>query len=131
MLPLVSVVCGLAFAVLGFLGMSERLPRNRFGGVRTSATMRSDETFRVGNKVAGLPLMVAGLVGVLGGGAAFLMPSRAGSIAAVAIGLLGMFVIVAGGGLLGHRAAEQVREPVPAGCGGCACGGGGCAAKFG
>jgi hypothetical protein len=35
-------------------------------------------------------------------------------------------VVVAGaGGVLGHRAAEALPEPEPAGCGGCACAGAG------
>ena len=123
----VPVVFGLLFAVVGFLGMTERLPRNRFGGVRTEATMRSDETFRVANKVAGLPLLVAGLVGVLGGVAGFLMPSTAGTIIATVIGLVGLLLIAMGGGMLGNRAAaampvEKPKPEVPAGCAGCQCG---------
>ena len=124
MLP---VVIGLLIAIVGFLGVTERLPRNRFGGVRTEATMRSDETFRVANKVAGLPLLVAGLVGVLGGVAGFLMPTAAGTLVAAVIGFVGLLVIATGGGVLGHRAAaavpvEQPKPEVPAGCAGCQCG---------
>ena len=63
----VPLVLGLVVATVGVLGFLERLPRNRFGGVRTPATLRDDETFRVGNKVAGLPIAVGGAVGILGG----------------------------------------------------------------
>lgn len=124
-LAVVPVVAGLLIAAVGFLGLTERLPRNRFGGVRTAEAMRSAETFRVANKVAGLPLLVAGLVGVLGGAAGFLMPTTAGTIVAATIGLAGLVVIAIGGGVLGHRAAAAVPEPkpeVPAGCAGCQCG---------
>ncbi|HEX6359735.1 SdpI family protein [Actinophytocola sp.] len=122
---LVPLVIGLVLAVLGLLGFLERLPRNRFGGVRTPATLRDDETFRVGNKVAGLPIAVGGWVGVVGGGVSLLLTGAATIVAAV-IALAGMLVIAAAGGVLGHRAAEAVPAPepeLPAGCKGCQCGG--------
>jgi hypothetical protein len=126
LLALVPLVVGLVVAVVGVLGFLERLPRNRFGGVRTPATLRDDETFRVGNKVAGLPIAVGGLVGVLGGGAAFAVTSTAAVVVTAVLALLGTLVIAAAGGVLGHRAAESVPAPapeLPAGCGGCQCGG--------
>lgn len=119
------LIIGAVITVVGWLGLAERLPRNRFGGVRTSATLRSDEAFRVANKVAGLPIMVAGLVGVLGGGAAYLMPDTGGALASTILGTAGMLAITIGGGVLGHRVARAGRDPEPAppaGCGGCACG---------
>jgi hypothetical protein len=125
LVSLVPLLGGLLVAVVGFLGLTESLPRNRFGGVRTSATMRDDEAFRVGNKVAGLPTMVGGLVGVLGGGVAFLMPGTGGLLASVIIGVTGMLAITFAAGVLGHRAAASLPDPKPAppaGCGGCACG---------
>lgn len=113
----------------GFLGWRERLPRERGAGVRTSATLRSDEAFRVANKVASVPTMAAGVVGVLAAAAGLAMPSALGTIIAAVVGLVGIFVLVAGGGLLGHRAATAVPAPsAPSGCGGCGCGGGGCSA---
>jgi hypothetical protein len=121
----VPLVVGLVVAVVGLLGFLERLPRNRFGGVRTPATLRDAETFRVGNKVAGLPIAVGGLVGVVGGGIALLMTGSAAIVVAV-LALLGALVIAAAGGVLGHRAAEAVPAPepqLPAGCKGCQCGG--------
>lgn len=128
LLALVPLVVGLVVTSLGVLGFLERLPRNRFGGVRTPATLRDDETFRVGNKVAGLPIAVAGLVGVLGGGAAFAMTGTAAVVVTVVLALLGTLVIAAAGGVLGHRAAESMPVPapapaLPAGCKGCQCGG--------
>lgn len=116
------LVVGLVVAAVGVLGLTERLPRNRFGGVRTPATMRTDQTFQVANKVAGLPVAVGGAVGVVGGLAGLL----AVNLVLAGIGLVGMIGIALGGGVLGHRAAEAVpdEEPaLPAGCQGCACGG--------
>lgn len=127
------LVVGLVVAVVGLLGFLERLPRNRFGGVRTPATLRDDETFRIGNKVAGLPIAVGGVVGV-GGGAVALLLTGAATIVVAVIALLGMLVIAAAGGVLGHRAAEAVPAPapeLPAGCAGCQCGGCGIAKSVG
>lgn len=121
----VPLVVGLVVAAVGLLGFLERLPRNRFGGVRTPATLRDDETFRVGNKVAGLPIAVGGLVGVIGGGVALLTTGTTAIVVAV-LAMLGSLVIAAAGGVLGHRAAEAVPAPepeLPAGCAGCQCGG--------
>jgi hypothetical protein len=121
----VPLIVGLVVAVVGLLGLLERLPRNRFGGVRTPATLRDDETFRIGNKVAGLPIAVGGAVGA-GGGAVALLLTGAATVVVAVIALLGMLVIAAAGGVLGHRAAEAVPEPapeLPAGCAGCQCGG--------
>ncbi|HKS48814.1 MAG TPA: SdpI family protein [Amycolatopsis sp.] len=123
LVALIPIVLGVVVAWSGLLGWRERLPRDRGAGVRTAATLRSDEAFRVANKVAGLPTIVAGLVGVLAGVAGLFMPATAGPVIASVIGLAGMFLLVAGGGLLGHRAAAVVPAPVPAGCAGCACGG--------
>jgi hypothetical protein len=131
LVALVPLVVGLVVAAVGTLGFLGRLPRNRFGGVRTPATLRDDETFRVGNKVAGLPIAVAGAVGILGGAVALAMTGAAALVVAV-LALLGTVVIAGAGGVLGHRAAEAVPAPepeLPAGCKGCQCGGCGIAPR--
>jgi uncharacterized membrane protein len=128
-LALIPALLGVLVGWGGYLGWREKLPRSRGAGVRTEATMRSDEAFRVANRVAGLPTMVAGAVGVLAGAAVLAMPDTLGAVFAATFGVIAVFVLVAGGGILGHRAASAIPAPVePAGCGGCACGGGGCGA---
>jgi uncharacterized membrane protein len=125
LIALVPLLVGLVVASVGVLGFRERLPRNRFGGVRTPATLRDDETFRVANRVAGLPVAVGGAVGIVSGGVAF-ATTGAGLVVTCVVGLVGMVAIAAAGGVLGHRAAEAMPEPapeLPAGCKGCACGG--------
>ncbi|HVW42267.1 MAG TPA: SdpI family protein [Amycolatopsis sp.] len=124
-LPLVSVLLGVVVGWGGLLGWREKLPRDRGAGVRTAATLRSDDAFRIANKVAGLPTITAGVVGIFAGVAGLAMPSTAGLVIATVLGLVGMVVLVVAGGLLGHRAALAVPEPAPApaGCAGCACGG--------
>ncbi|HET9139707.1 SdpI family protein [Actinophytocola sp.] len=124
-LLLLPVLTGLLVAVVGLRATRQRLPRNRFAGVRTAASMRSDEAFRLANRVAGPPTMVAGLVGVVAGTAALLLPGTAAPLACALLGLAGMVAIATGAGVLGHRAALALPEPerdLPAGCAGCACG---------
>ncbi len=125
LLALVPLVVGLVVTPVGLLGLRERLPRNRFAGVRTPATLRSERAFRVANKVAGLPVTVAGAVGVAGGAAGL----AAGPVVAI-VSLVGMLAIAVAGGMLGHRAAVALpdqpperRPQLPEGCRGCACGG--------
>jgi hypothetical protein len=127
-LALVPIVLGVFVGWGGLLGWRERLPRERGAGVRTAATLRSDEAFRLGNKVAGLPTLVGGVIGVLAGVAGLVMPSSAGTVIAAVVGLIGLVALVVSGGVLGNRAAATVPEPskLPAGCAGCACGAGGC-----
>ena len=128
-LALIPILGGVLIGWGGYLGWRGRIPRDRGTGVRTWATLRSDEAFRVANKVAGLPTMTAGCIGVVAGGAAFIMPDTLGILLAVGFGVLGMIVLIGAGGMLGHRAAVAVGDPEPAaagGCGGCACGAGGC-----
>lgn len=124
-LAAVPVLAGLLIAAIGLLGLRERLPRNRFFGVRTAATLRGDDTFRLANRVAGLPTLVGGLVGIVAGLAGVLMPGTAGLVACVLLGLAGMLAITIAAGALGHRAALALPEPapeLPPGCAGCACG---------
>jgi hypothetical protein len=122
LVSLVPLVVGLGIGVVGVLGWRERLPRNRFGGVRTPATLRSERAFRVANKVAGPPLAVAGAIGVLSG----LAGLTTGLLVIMIVGLAGLAGITIAGGVLGHRAAEAVPEEkpeLPEGCRGCQCGG--------
>ncbi|HJQ45863.1 MAG TPA: SdpI family protein [Amycolatopsis sp.] len=127
-LALIPVVLGLLVAWGGLLGWREKLPRDRGAGVRTAATLRSDDAFRIANKVAGLPTITAGVIGVFAGVGGLAVPTTAGTVVAAVVGLVGMLALVFAGGLLGHRAALAVPAPAPAGCSGCACGAGGCSA---
>ncbi|KOX35378.1 hypothetical protein ADK67_01655 [Saccharothrix sp. NRRL B-16348] len=123
-MPVVLGLIGVAFATVGVLGVRGRLQRNRFFGVRTKATLRDDETFALANKVAGVPNTAAGAIALVAAVAAAVNPALALVIGLV--GLVGSVVVASAGGVLGHRAAEAMPEQAPAGCGGCACGGGGC-----
>lgn len=125
LVPLAPLVAGLPLVVVGLLGLTERLPRNRYAGVRTAATMRNEDAFRVGNKVAGLPTAVGGGIGVAGAVAAWLMPTAAGLLTAAIVAFIGLVAITLAAGVLGTRAAAAVPDPepaLPAGCKGCQCG---------
>ncbi|MEU8630975.1 SdpI family protein [Amycolatopsis sp. NPDC048633] len=128
-IALVPVVLGLLVGFGGFLGFRERLARESGTGVRTQAALRSEEAFKLANRVAGLPTMAGGAISVLTGLAGLAMPTTGGLISAALAGVLAMLLLVMGGGVLGNRAALTVPAPAPAapaGCSGCACGAGGC-----
>ena len=116
----VLLVAGGALLVVGLLGWRERLPRNRFAGIRTPATLRSDAAFVVANRVAAPPVLAAGAVCVLAGALA-LGSSGATLIGIVGVGGVGTLTLLIAGGLLGHRVAATLPPP-PTGCSGCACG---------
>jgi len=79
-LLLVLFALGVPLGVVGALGWRQRLARGGRLGVRTPAALRSDDAFRLANRVAGLPVLVAGVVAVLGGIAAFGLPNTVGSV---------------------------------------------------
>ncbi|HEY3468162.1 MAG TPA: SdpI family protein [Amycolatopsis sp.] len=128
-IALVPIVLGLFVGFGGFLGFRERLTREGGTGVRTQAALRSEEAFKLANRVAGLPTMAGGAISVLAGLAGLAMPTTGGLVSAALAGVLAMLLLVMGGGVLGNRAALTVPAPAPAapaGCSGCACGAGGC-----
>jgi hypothetical protein len=111
LLAAVLLIVALALLTVGLLGWQQRLPRNRFAGIRTAATLRSDAAFSAANRVAAVALGAGGAALSVFGGVA----------GAGAVGLL------LAGGLLGHRVASAVPPPT-GGCAGCICSGGGCSA---
>ena len=107
------VLVGIALLTVAALGRTRRLPRNRWAGVRTAATLRSDAAFTVANQVAAVPLAAAGAVAMAG---AFpLLAGAPGALAWVlpAVSLVGMLVLAGVGGVAGDRAAGAVRQPPP------------------
>lgn len=117
------VLSGVPLVVVGWLGRRRRLPRNRFAGVRTPATMRDQETFAVGNQVGAPFCLAAAVVALLGGSGALFAPSAVSGWPLVVIGGIGVIALTVTAGLLGDRAAARVPEPERfTGCGGsCAC----------
>lgn len=121
---LLLAIAGLAVGTVGVLGLRGALPRNRWAGVRTAATMRDDTAFTLGNKVAGAPLLAAGAAAFAAGALGAVMPTMASRVTVAAVGLLGMLVLTLVGGALGHRAAAALPAPddscgSASGCAGC------------
>ncbi|MBP2475550.1 putative tellurium resistance membrane protein TerC [Crossiella equi] len=119
-LTFVLVAAGLAVAVVGLRGMRGTLTRNPWFGVRTARTMRSDEAFALANKVAGLPLLVAGMLITISGLVTAPLTEAGLYMTILIISLVGAVLIAAAGGMLGHHAADALPDPKPtSGCAGC------------
>ncbi len=126
-LDVVLLGAGAALLTVGLLGWRGRLPRNRFAGIRTPATLRSDTAFAAANRVAAPPVLAAGAICATAGALA-LGADGALLTVIVAVAGAGTVALLIAGGLLGHRVAAAVQSPPAPGCSGCSCGGGGCAA---
>jgi hypothetical protein len=114
------VLLGVALLTVAVLGLRRRLPRNRWAGVRTAASLRSDAAFAVANQVAAVPLGAAGAVAVAGGGALLAGASGVLGWTLLVVSLVAVFVLTGVGGVAGDRAAAAVPrpEPGPSPCGG-------------
>jgi uncharacterized membrane protein len=125
LLGMLLLVAGAGLLTVGLLGWTRRLPRNRFAGIRTPATLRSEAAFSVANRVAAPPVLAAGVVGAAGGALAF---GTSGPAFTVVVGVAGAGTVglLIAGGLLGHRVAAAMPPP-KGGCAGCTCSGRSCA----
>lgn len=109
------VVVGVALVVLGLLGLTERLPRNRVVGVRTPDAMSCQEAFALANKVAGLPTAAAGVLFVLAGVAVAGLDGADALVVAL-VGTLGAAGLVVAAGVQGSRVATALaRSEAPVG----------------
>ncbi|ANY06775.1 hypothetical protein AFB00_11285 [Pseudonocardia sp. HH130630-07] len=119
------LLAGVVLVVLAALGATGRLPRNRFVGVRTPASLRTADAFLLANRIAAGPLGAAGVIGLAGGAALLFAPEGATSWVLGGISAVGLVVLAGIGGALGGRVAEaavaaQAPAPVCGGvCGGC------------
>ncbi|WP_433303820.1 SdpI family protein [Actinoplanes sp. CA-030573] len=102
----VVIGAGALVALTGVLGLLGRLPRNRVAGVRTSATLRSDRAFEIGNRVAAPLVIAGGAAAVAGGLVALALPDRART-ACVLAGVVLLVALVVAGGVRGDRAARK------------------------
>lgn len=109
LLGAVLTAAGLALLCVGVLGWRGLLPRNRFAGVRTPASLRSDAAFLAANRVAAPPLVAAAVVTTTGGALCFGVTGGALAVVAGVTGA-GALALVLAGGLLGDRAARAVRH---------------------
>jgi hypothetical protein len=108
------VLLGAALLAVAVLGLRRRLRRNRWAGVRTSASLRSDAAFAIANQVAAAPLGAAGAVALAAGVALLAGASGVLGWTLVVVSLAGVFVLTGVGGVAGDRAARTVPAPAPA-----------------
>ena len=64
------MIAGVALLAVGLLGWRQRLPRNRFAGIRTPAALRSDAAFIAANRMAAPPILAADVIYAAAGGLA-------------------------------------------------------------
>ncbi len=114
------VLAGLALVVVAVLGARSLLRRNRWIGIRTSATLASETQFVAGNRAAALPVGAAGAVAAVGGAVLLAGGDAALEWVVLGVSLLGVAGLTVVGGLVGDRAAVLTPAPTPfaATCGG-------------
>ncbi len=120
----IAALSGLAWILLGIAGWAGILRRNRYFGIRSTETMRSEKAFAAANRVVAPGLLATGVLALVAAGLAV---SQRG-IAGIALGLIGLIVALGLVGLLSGTAIRAVAalpsDAAPAGCGSeCGCGG--------
>lgn len=104
------LAAGLLIAAVAVKGWRGDLARNRVVGVRTPATLASDEAWKVAHRLAG-PWMVAGSLGAIVPGAILLFrPSNGSAQAVIMIGLAVMVALVIAGGAVGSMGAARLEQ---------------------
>jgi uncharacterized membrane protein len=91
---LVVLIGGVALTTVGVLSLFDRLPRNRFAGIRTRTTLASDAAWYRAHRAAG-PILVVGSVAVVAVTLAFLPFAAAGKLGSgltIAVAVLGVVV---------------------------------------
>ncbi|GED96168.1 hypothetical protein nbrc107697_02070 [Gordonia crocea] len=120
----IAAVSGVAWIALGIAGWTGLLRRNRYVGIRSKETMRSERAFTTANRVVAPGLIATGMLALVAAGLAATQKGVAGII----LGLIGLVVALALVGLLSGAAIRAVAglpaDPEPSGCGSeCGCGG--------
>jgi hypothetical protein len=109
---LVTTLASLVLLLVGLMGLLGRLPRNHFAGIRTSATLASDEAWYEGQRVGSAPMIFAAVAAMAMGLAVlpFVLADEVGDgvVAGIVIaqGVLVLTGAVAAG-FVGNRAARQ------------------------
>jgi SdpI/YhfL family protein len=120
------VLIGATLLTVGVLGARSRLPRNRWVGIRTPATLRSEPAFTLAHRVGAVPAAAAGVIALVGG-ALLLAGSDAPALdwVLLAVSGLGSLGLAGFAGRVGDRAAARLpaeassAEPVPTCAGSC------------
>lgn len=103
---IIAIAAGFVLVWAAVAGWRGRLSRDRPIGVRTPSTVRSDEAFAVANKAAA-PLGVAGgIVVVLGGVLAMVVPKHLFGVPLFSGVLIGIALCIVGA-VIGVRACNK------------------------
>lgn len=114
---LALIVLALVAIATGVLGLTGRLPRNRFVGVHTEAALSSDETFRIANRVAAPTSVAAGTLLFAGGLVTFAAGGLVAVLVPVIVAVLAVFTLGAGANAASNAIAALVPAPATGGCG--------------
>ncbi|WP_067830733.1 SdpI family protein [Nocardia inohanensis] len=107
--------------VTGVLGTTGTLPPNRFFGVHSENAVRSEETFKLANKVAGPTSLIAGLLLAAAGGVVLVGGGVASIVVPVVAVVIAVFTMGAGAAAAEKALDTQMPAPATGGCGS-ACG---------
>ena len=101
------IVAGVGLAVVGLCARSGRLPLNPLVGIRTTATMASEEAWYAAHRKAAWSFFVGAGIAVAGG--AFALQERHEPTRTAWILMSGVFLVgvLAWGGVEGNRAARS------------------------
>lgn len=112
------LLMGAVLVAVAVLGARGRLSRNPWVGVRTAATLRSDEAWLLAQRVGAAPTIAAGGVLALAGGVVLAGAAPVTSVVVAGIAGVAALLMAGYGGLVGHRAAERTVPAAPLACAG-------------
>ncbi|MRH86490.1 hypothetical protein GFY24_03220 [Nocardia sp. SYP-A9097] len=118
---LILFVLSAVAVVTGVLGLTGTLPGNRYFGVHSEAAVKSEENFKLANRVAAPTTLVAGLLLAAGGGVALVGGGIAGILIPVLAVVIAFFTLGAGA-LAAEKALEAAAPAEEVGGCGSACG---------
>ena len=100
-------VLAVAVVVCGVASIAGRLPRNRWVGIHTEHSMRSDEAFRLANRVAAPTMIAAGGLLAVAGALALMFDGLLG-IVAIVVTTIAAVIPAGNGAAIANRAAEAL-----------------------
>ncbi|WP_280497822.1 SdpI family protein [Nocardia asiatica] len=114
---LVLFVLAVVAVTTGALGLTGRLPRNRFFGVHTEAALSTDDTFRAANRVAAPTSIGAGALLFAGGLVALAASGIVAFVVAAGAAVVALFTLGAGANAAAQTAEAIAPPPSTGGCG--------------
>ncbi|WP_200171326.1 SdpI family protein [Tomitella cavernea] len=120
---IVFLVLAVVLGAVAAAALSGRLPRNRWWGLRTDATLRDDATFRAANRVAAPAQLGAAAVLVLGACGGLLLGDAAALFVVIAAPVVAVVLTAVGAGIAQRVAAAMPPAdggPCGHSCGACA-----------